>query len=134
MIGYGCRGRWNAAYSARRALLAAAMVAAGLLAAVPAHAQKTRSFDIALRNGAVTGGKSVRVKQGDDVVLRWTSDQPLELHLHGYDVTVKVAPDAPAEMKIHARATGRFPVAIHGHRGAGGHSHSTLFHLEVHPN
>lgn len=102
--------------------------------AVPAHGQQVRTFDIAIRNGAVTGSKSARVTRGADVVLRWSSDRPLELHLHGYDLTVKVAPDQPAEMKLHARATGRFPVEVHGQRGAGSHGHSTVFHLEVHPD
>jgi hypothetical protein len=78
----------------------------------------------------------VRVVKGDTVVLRWRSDQRLELHLHGYDVNTIVSPGTPAEMKIRARATGRFPVEIHGQGESGGHGHGhrTIFHLEVYPD
>ena len=102
-------------------------------AASPAHAAGTKTFDIEIANGAVTGQKSVRVTRGDTVILRWKSDKPLELHLHGYDVTTKVAPGAPADMKLLARATGRFPVEVHVTGGRGGHAHKPLFHLEVYP-
>jgi hypothetical protein len=118
-----------------RITLAAAALGAILLAPLTALTQaNVQTFDIEIRNGAVTGSKSARVKRGDTVLLRWASDKPLELHLHGYDVTVKAAPGAPAEMTIHARATGRFPVAVHGQRGTGGHGHHTIFHLEVYPD
>jgi FtsP/CotA-like multicopper oxidase with cupredoxin domain len=83
----------------------------------------------------VVGKKSIRVTRGDTVVLRWNSDTRLELHLHGYDVTVVATPGTPAEMKIVARATGRFPVEIHGQSGSsGGHGHKDLLHLEVYPD
>jgi hypothetical protein len=44
-----------------------------------------------------------------------------------------VNPGTPAETKIHARATGRFPVEIHRPRGSGG-GHKAVFHLEVYPD
>ena len=101
----------------------------------PALAENPKTVDITIRNGQVVGKKSVRVTRGDTVVLRWRSDQPLELHLHGYDLTATVKPGTPAEMKIVARATGRFPVEVHGDSGAsGGHGHKALFHLEVYPD
>ena len=101
----------------------------------PALAENPKTVDITIRNGQVVGKKSVRVTRGDTVVLRWRSDQPLELHLHGYDLAATVKPGTPAEMKIVARATGRFPVEVHGESGAsGGHGHKALFHLEVYPD
>ena len=55
----------------------------------------------------------IRVKQGDAVRLRWSTDRPIALHLHGYDIETKVEPGAVAEMTFTARATGRFPVEEH---------------------
>lgn len=120
----------------RRALLvrSAAVVAAALAAPLTGIAADAKTVDVAIKDGKVVGAKSARVTQGDTVVLRWTSDQLIELHLHGYDVEAKVAPGKPAEMKIDARATGRFPVEVHTHdKDKGSHGHAALFHLEVYP-
>jgi FtsP/CotA-like multicopper oxidase with cupredoxin domain len=59
----------------------------------------------------------IRVQQGDAVTLRWTSDQALTLHVHGYDVERGVVPGATATMGFTARATGRFPIEVHGSEG-----------------
>lgn len=120
----------------RRVLLvcAAAAVAAALAAPLTGLAADAKTVDIAIKQGKVVGAKSARVTQGDTVVLRWTSDRPMELHLHGYDVEAKVAPGKPAEMKVDARASGRFPVEVHtDDKSKGGHGHAALFHLEVYP-
>ena len=48
---------------------------------------------LSLVKGAVRDvpNDTVRVKEGDDVELRWTSDRPVTLHLHGYEIDAKVA-------------------------------------------
>lgn len=115
----------------RRLVLATVMLA--LVPTLSAHGAGTKTLDIAIKNGVVTGSKSARVTLGDTVILRWTSDKPLDLHLHGYDLTVSVAPGGGAEMKVAARATGRFPVEVHMAGARGGHAHKPLFHLEVYP-
>ena len=76
----------------------------------------------------------IRVKQGDAVRLRWTSDRPIVVHLHGYDIETRVEPGAVAEMAFTARATGRFPVEEHK-PAARGHSHgeAPLVRIEVRP-
>lgn len=119
---------------ARAVRITVAALAAGLILALPGYGDTTRTVDIEIKSGKVVGTKSARVVRGDTVVLRWRSDQRLELHLHGYDVKTTVSPAAPAEMKIRARATGRFPVEIHGQRESGGHGHKTIFYLEVYPD
>lgn len=128
--------RYSALLRRGRALVrCAALIATCLLPAAAVHGSETRTFDVAIRNDVVVGAKSVRVTRGDSVVLRWTSDRRVELHLHGYDVTATLAPDAPAEMRFVARASGRFPVEIHGRAGGGHrHGHRTIFHLEVYPD
>jgi hypothetical protein len=118
-------------------ILTPILLAACLISAAPGHGAGTRTVDIEIRSGKVVGKNAVRVTRGDTVELRWVSDQPLELHLHGYDVTTRVVPGTPAAMKLRAHATGRFPVEIHGERkSSGGHSHGAkpLFYLEVYPD
>jgi hypothetical protein len=129
----------SALFTRRSLLVRTAMVAvvamAGLICAVPGHAENTRALDIEVRNGKVVGKNSVRVSRGDTVILSWSSDKRLDLHLHGYDVQTSVIPGMRAQMRIRAHATGRFPVEIHGQGGsAGGHGHKAIFHLEVYPD
>jgi FtsP/CotA-like multicopper oxidase with cupredoxin domain len=78
----------------------------------------------------------IRVNEGDVVRLRWTSDQPLVLHLHGYDIEKRTAAGAVTELVFTAYATGRFPIHIHEQgAGAGGHAHEDLplAIIEVYP-
>ena len=120
---------------ARAAMIAVAALAASLFPVLPSHGDGTKTVEIVIKNGKVIGKNSVRVSRGDTVLLRWSSDQRLELHLHGYDAATTVTPGTSAEMKIRARATGRFPVEIHGQGNSGtGHSHKNIFHLEVYPD
>jgi FtsP/CotA-like multicopper oxidase with cupredoxin domain len=78
----------------------------------------------------------MRVHEGDVVTLRWRSDQPLTLHLHGYDIEKRVTADGATEFKFTAYATGRFPIEIHGQAaGASGamHEGAPLAVIEVYP-
>ena len=93
-------------------------------------------FDFKIENGRVAERmRRVRVSQGDAVRLRWSTDRPIILHLHGYDIETKVMPGAVAEMAFIARATGRFPVEEHKPDATGTHSHGEvpLVRLEVRP-
>ena len=94
------------------------------------------TFDLKIEKGRVAQNmRLIRVKQGDAVRLRWTTDRPIVLHLHGYDIETKVEPGAVAEMAFEARATGRFPVEEHTPNVKGGHSHgeTALVRVEVRP-
>lgn len=94
------------------------------------------SFDLKIENGKVAPNmRNLRVRQGDAVKLRWTADRPIVLHLHGYDIELKVEPGAVAEMAFTARAAGRFPVEEHKPQAKGGHSHgeAPLVRIEVRP-
>jgi hypothetical protein len=91
-----------------------------------------KSFELALADGRVAAERStLRVKKGDRIELRWTSDRPIALHLHGYDLETKVAPQAPASMSFTASIAGRFPVTEHARSGA--HHHRAVLYIEVHP-
>ena len=86
-------------------------------------------FELALKDGRLPESQRLlRVQQGDEVTLKMTTDRPFTLHLHGYDLEAKLVPQTPAELHFTARATGRFPLEIHG-PGV----ERTVGHLEVHP-
>ena len=111
----------------REFLLALAAVPLAGIAAEPA----SKAFELAIAKGRVNAAQdTVRVKKGDKVELRWTSDRRIALHLHGYDIETTVTPQAPAVMSFQARIAGRFPVSEHAH---GARHERPLLYLEVHP-
>jgi len=77
--------------------------------------------------------RTIRVTQGESVELVWQSDETAELHLHGYDISFEVSPEAPAIVTFQAHATGRFPITSHGFGGQKGHGHEALIYIEVYP-
>jgi hypothetical protein len=126
-----CRGSRAPATPSRRELVRLVLAAAAV-AAAPGRAlgAVAREFEVVLANGRIADGQTVvRVTRDDTVEIRWRSDRPLTLHLHGYDVELAVGSDAAAVMRFHARATGRFPVEVHEPSGR----HRVVMHVEVHP-
>jgi hypothetical protein len=94
------------------------------------------AFDLRIERGVVAENmRLIRVRQGDNVRLRWRSDRAILLHLHGYDIEKRVAPGSVAEMAFKAHATGRFPVEVHKHGAAAGgvHEEKPLVEIEVYP-
>ena len=94
------------------------------------------AFDLSIAKGRVAANmRLIRVRQGDTVKLRWTTDRPIIVHLHGYDIE-----DQGRARCGHGNG---FRGARHGavpDRGArpnpkGGHSHgeSPLVRIEVYP-
>jgi len=75
-------------------------------------APRERTIDLAVENGAMTPDE-VEVGEGDRVRLRVTSDEPLEIHLHGYDLEREVAEGEPATLSFEADLTGRFEMEDH---------------------
>jgi hypothetical protein len=105
----------------------------GFARAQEAKRRVTRVIDVRIKNGRVVTPKgAVRVSQNDVVELRWTSDERVRVHLHGYDRKLEVRPGEPAKMVIRARVAGRFPITSHGW-GAKGRGHHALTYLEVYP-
>jgi hypothetical protein len=110
----------------------------GLLActAFPAmgQAQDLRRFDLALKAGELPKDqRTIKVKQGESVELRWTTDQPIRLHLHGYDREIAVKPGEPTVTALSARIAGRFSVEKLQDK-PGGHQHGgKVLYFEVHP-
>ncbi len=96
-----------------------------------------RSFELRIEKGKLApGAKTLRAVEGEQVTLRWVSDEPTTVHLHGYDVELALVPETPRTMSFQAYATGRFPITLHGGARAGrpgAHKERTLLFLEVHP-
>lgn len=109
-------------------------------AAMPVAAQEKRIVKIDIVDREAGGGEVeesggtgvVRVTQGDQIELHWTSNEATELHLHGYNVRTRVDENGAAVMSIDARAAGRFAIESHGF-GADHHAEKTLIYLEVLP-
>lgn len=117
------------------ALIVACITTVSLATPVAAQGAEI-AFELKVEKGRVAQAmRLIRVTQGDAVRLRWTSDRPIILHLHGYDIETKVTPGAVAEMVFTARATGRFPIEEHRPDTRGGHSHgeAPLVRIEVRP-
>ena len=57
--------------------------------------------------------EDLQVKRGDLVSLHFTSDEPGEVHLHGYDLTAAVSPDAPGGLTFMADTAGAFGLNFH---------------------
>lgn len=121
--------------SDRRLWLAAALIAGAAIAGMGGALAQELVFDLRIENGRVAPDmRLIRLKQGDKVRLRFTSDRPLNLHLHGYDIEARVERGKAAEMAFTARAAGRFPVEEHRANAHGpSHGEAPLVRIEVRP-
>lgn len=107
---------------------------AGLLMACTASEPVERIFVLQIANQQVAEDMRVlRVKEDDSVRLRWTSDRPLKLHLHGYDIEKTVTPGQVTEFAFKAHASGRFPINVHANEPSQEHTEDVLVYLEVYP-
>lgn len=90
-----------------------------------------RVLDLAIHDGVPPAQPQIlSVLQNDRVVLRLTSDKPVQVHLHGYDIESDVAPGRATSLRFTASATGRFPIEIHSHDPR---RQRPLAYLEVRP-
>ena len=84
-------------------------------------------FELGLAQGKLTSGPAVlRVRQGEKLTVRVSSDTADELHLHGYDLHARVSPEAAGVLQFTADRTGRFGLELHKAR-------RELGALEVYP-
>ena len=70
-------------------------------------------IEISVAGGEVTGGGRHEVPLGATVVLRVTSDAADEVHVHGYDLYLDLAPGEPAELTFEATIPGVFEAELH---------------------
>ena len=64
-------------------------------------------------NEGIMSPPEVTVYEGELVNLQITSDRPIEVHLHGYDLTEEVEPGETAGLSFEATDTGRFAIEDH---------------------
>ena len=104
-----------------------------LIAAAETPQAATRTFELRIAQRRVpVAQRTLRATEGERVELRWSADEPLVLHLHGYDIETRVEPGKPAVTAFAAQLTGRFPVEVHTGDGSK-HRHRALLHVEIHP-
>jgi hypothetical protein len=105
-----------------------------------AEAVKPIRISVAIRNRSLANPvqKDIRITQGDVLELVFTTDEPAELHLHGYDIYLNVVPGTPAVLRVDAKIAGRY--ALESHRFGsvateprGAHDHLVLLHLSIYP-
>lgn len=74
---------------------------------------------IELTGHAVDEVAEITVTKGDPVRLVVRSDEPDEIHVHGYDLARAAAPGAPARFSFPARIEGIFEIESHEAEHAG---------------
>lgn len=118
----------------RRVLRCGTVLALAFTRAAPAA---ERAFDLRIvRRKIEPSAGTLRVTAGDQVELRWTTDEATTVHLHGYDIELALDPAAERRMRFEANATGRYPIGAHGFgsdSGKGSHREFVLLYLEVLP-
>ena len=88
------------------------------------------SFAFFIYSGLVTRStRTVRVKEGDFVEISWKADSDIELHLHGYDLLLRLKSGELRKLSFQAHTAGRYPVSTHGSGG-----HGALIYIEIHPH
>jgi hypothetical protein len=114
--------------SFRRTLLIAALLGMSI---TNAHAED-HVFALEIHSDGPTAKSQVlEVHQNDQVVIRVSSDKPVQVHLHGYDIESDVVPNVVTSMRFTATATGRFPIEIHSKEPL---EQRPLAYLEVRPS
>ena len=107
-------------------LLARACLLAGLLCIAPGiqaadkGKEPVRIVKLAVADGGVVGPEVetdrgvgwITVGLGETVELRWTTDEHVSLHLHGYNKAARLPKGARARMRLKARQPGRFPLVV----------------------
>lgn len=101
----------------------------GAMGGATAAGKNAKVFEFAIVHGKLgEEEQTIQVTEGDILQFRWSSDEELSLHMHGYKIEVHVAPNSPAAMHVNAIKTGRFPVLNHD-----GSPPYVLLYLEVLP-
>ncbi len=103
-------------------------ISAASVAAAPLVAKtQEKTVDLVVRDGKlVSGSESLQVRQGDQVTLRIDSNFNDELHVHGYDLKLRIKAGEPAVLHFAAARSGRFELELH-------RKHQQLGALEVYP-
>lgn len=114
----GCAGTDEPEASAETSAGSSAGSAAGSTSSAPSAAPTSEApagttIAVSYAGGQVTGSTGrIPVPVGDQVTISVTSDVADEIHLHGYDVSTPVGPDAPGTLTFQATIPGVFEVEL----------------------
>lgn len=110
-----------------RTFLEQAIAPAPHLASTTSQAPKTKAFTLSVvGRKLVSGDTTLKVKEGEKVIINITVDEDEELHLHGYDVHIDLKKDQQGTLTLVTSSSGRFPFELE-------HSGTELGALEVLP-
>jgi PBP1b-binding outer membrane lipoprotein LpoB len=80
----------------------------------PSGEQADVTVNVTVANGKVNpSGSTVKVKAGQTVLVTGISDAADELHIHGYDKELALAPGKTASVKFTADMKGTFEIETH---------------------
>lgn len=72
-----------------------------------------KTFELTIENKKITSGQStLTVNEGDEIVIKITSSEPEEFHIHAYDNSVELEPRKQATLAFTAKISGRFPFEL----------------------
>jgi hypothetical protein len=83
----------------------------------PGQPQQPQLLTITVRDGAPVGGvERIEVASGERIHFRVVSDEPGEVHVHGYEVDEQIKPGKPVVIDMPADLEGGYEVELHGDR------------------
>lgn len=86
-----------------------------------------QAYAFTIRGGEKTAGPDIiDVAQGTELRLIINSDQPDELHVHGYDLSRELPAGQTVNLAFTAERSGRFAIELHA-------AHNELTTLQVKP-
>ena len=95
-------------------------------------------IDVHIRARQVIEPQTRRIVVAKNTILEihWHSDESGALHVHGYDIDVRLQANKTVTSRFLAKASGRYPVTSHGFADQTGHAHEhgALLYIEVHPD
>jgi FtsP/CotA-like multicopper oxidase with cupredoxin domain len=104
----------------------AAVIATPAVTAI-SKAPMEKAFELVVKDGKrVSGPAALQVREGERVRLTISSNANDELHLHGYDLKLRIKAGEPATLEFAAARSGRFELELHKR-------HTELGALEVYP-
>jgi hypothetical protein len=72
------------------------------------------TINVTVANGKVNpSGATVKAKAGQSVLVTAVSDADEELHIHGYDKELELAPGKPGSVRFVANLKGTFEIETH---------------------
>jgi PBP1b-binding outer membrane lipoprotein LpoB len=80
----------------------------------PSGEQADVTVNVTVANGKVNpSGSTIKVKAGQTVLVTGISDAPDQLHIHGYDKELDLAPGKTGSVKFTADMKGTFEIETH---------------------